>query len=952
MKSITSLCVIILFVFSAACYAQIVPPKPGVDMPRAYFERIANDKTAFRFQHAWIQKAERAKKARQQFLAGRHDGPAALSSLPEQLRKSMLVSGTARVPVFVAQYANTGSAPYPVSDLQQELFDGPWSTGTMTELYTEMSNGNITLTGTVYDWVSLSENDTYYEGGCNGLCSSGKTGQFILEILQAQDPSVDFGQYDNDGPDGVANSGDDDGYVDFVAFVHPEKGGECATDNLWSHRWVVNAWPEFPSSWQTNDSRAGGGYIQIKDYVIQPALSCSGSMIEIGVFAHEFGHAFGLPDLYDTDGGGQGIGHHGLMGSGNWNTPENPAHMSPWSKLELGWVTPIEIGGVEQSYTIDNINQSGEVYQLNIMEEKFSRQNVNPIAGSYSLRCGITNAQANNRNWPGSGGYGNDWTESMRKDFTYDGNNPITLQYDVSYDTEANFDWGRIKIKVNGTVSTVRSYTGIGSANNVSVDLTPYLNGSGATEYQLIAEFTSDYAFADEDGDYDSGNGGPFKLDNISVSGGGENYSTDFEQYEDGWYCDFTANPHREFFLVENRSTAGQFDQGLHAEGLFIWHIEQNVMGSRYKNTGGGSGTATLLPAGVMMEEADGLRHLLLGTNRGDAGDVCPGSTGSRTFDSTTTPGSFGHNGDATNVSVSNVSDPAPQMTATMRAGWYAPALSAITPNSGGVGELVSITDLAGSELVHGTTFLIRDGSMVEYAATNLQWIGKTKLIGDLDLSGVPAGSYDVVARLPDGQEAILAGSFEVAGSVAVLIQSVNAQVQGMSVVITWQIVSDETILGYHVLRREIGEVDSEIINPSLIASDERRFVDEGVLLDNRYEYVLLVVLGNGSELRSQPVTARTASLALELLQNDPNPFNPSTRIRFLLPNRTRAGLSIYDTSGRRVVTLIDEVLGAGANEVYWDGTNATGAKVASGVYYYRLQAENRVLTKKLLLLK
>jgi hypothetical protein len=582
----------------------------------------------------------------------------------------------------------------------------------------------------------------------------------------------------------------------------------------------------------------------------------------------------------------------------------------------------------------------------------FSRQNVNPIDGSYSLRCGITNAHANSRNWPGSAGYGNGWDESIRKDFTYDGNTPVTLQYDVSYDTETNFDRGRIKIKVNGTVSTVRSYTGIGSANNVSVDLTPYLSGSGATSYQLIAEFTSDYAYSDEDGDYDSGNGGPFKLDNISVNGGGQSYFTDFEQYEDGWYCDFTENPHREFFLVENRSKAGRFDQALHSEGLFIWHIEQNVMGSRYTNTGGTNGTANLLPAGVMVEEADGLRDLLLGVNRGDAGDACPGSTDSRAFDNTTTPGSLSHNGVATNVSMWDVSEPAPQMTATMSAGWVAPTLSSITPSSGNAGELVPITDLVGSGLVHGTTLLIRDGSMTEYPATSVQWIGKAKLEGDLDLSGVPGGSYDVVARLPDGQEAVLSGAFQVNSTVPVLIQGIDADVQGTSVVITWQIWSDERITGYHILRRQLDEVGDEIINTSRIASSERRFVDEVAQPDRRYEYVLLVVMADGSELRSQPVTARTSSLAFELFQNDPNPFNPSTRIRFSLPARTRVDLSIYDTLGRRVVTLIHEVLDAGPNEVVWDGANASGAKVASGVYYYQLRAEKRVLTRKLLLLK
>ncbi|RMG63697.1 MAG: hypothetical protein D6722_17425, partial [Bacteroidetes bacterium] len=87
-----------------------------------------------------------------------------------------------------------------------------------------------------------------------------------------------------------------------IAIVHPEIGAECqlitpsARNNIWAHRKSLSSWPE--GEFTTDDRSAGGGFIKIDDYVIQPALSCSGDMIEIGIFCHEFGHAFGLPDLY------------------------------------------------------------------------------------------------------------------------------------------------------------------------------------------------------------------------------------------------------------------------------------------------------------------------------------------------------------------------------------------------------------------------------------------------------------------------------------------------------------------------------------------------------------------------------------------------------------------------------------------------------------------------------
>ncbi|HXS09763.1 MAG TPA: choice-of-anchor B family protein [Candidatus Krumholzibacteria bacterium] len=91
---------------------------------------------------------------------------------------------------------------------------------------------------------------------------------------------------------------------------------------------------------------------------------------------------------------------------------------------------------------------------------------------------------------------------------------------------------------------------------------------------------------------------------------------------------------------------------------------------------------------------------------------------------------------------------------------------------------------------------------------------------------------------------------------------------------------------------------------------------------------------------------------AFTLSQNHPNPFNPSTTISFLLNGRAHARLSIYDVNGQRVATLVDRDLPAGAHQVAWDGTDARGARVASGVYYYRLDAGGQTATKQMVLLK
>ena len=91
------------------------------------------------------------------------------------------------------------------------------------------------------------------------------------------------------------------------------------------------------------------------------------------------------------------------------------------------------------------------------------------------------------------------------------------------------------------------------------------------------------------------------------------------------------------------------------------------------------------------------------------------------------------------------------------------------------------------------------------------------------------------------------------------------------------------------------------------------------------------------------------------LLGNYPNPFNPSTLIHFTIPRdltNSRTTLKIYDVQGSLVKTLVDEVLPAGNYLCKWNATNEAGNKVTSGVYFYSLKVGERVVSKKMILLK
>jgi hypothetical protein len=104
----------------------------------------------------------------------------------------------------------------------------------------------------------------------------------------------------------------------------------------------------------------------------------------------------------------------------------------------------------------------------------------------------------------------------------------------------------------------------------------------------------------------------------------------------------------------------------------------------------------------------------------------------------------------------------------------------------------------------------------------------------------------------------------------------------------------------------------------------------------------------NGPATAAGPVLADAARLA----QNAPNPFNPSTSIRFELVAPGDVDLSVYDAAGAFVVRLAHGHHAAGGYEVRWSGLDAGGARVASGLYFCRLAAGDAVLTRKMVLLK
>jgi len=91
---------------------------------------------------------------------------------------------------------------------------------------------------------------------------------------------------------------------------------------------------------------------------------------------------------------------------------------------------------------------------------------------------------------------------------------------------------------------------------------------------------------------------------------------------------------------------------------------------------------------------------------------------------------------------------------------------------------------------------------------------------------------------------------------------------------------------------------------------------------------------------------------AFSLKGNYPNPFNPITNIAFNLDVRSDVTVTVYSLLGEEVATVHNGILQSGLQSIKWNGLDSRGTQVASGVYIYRIEAQNRALTGKMMLLK
>jgi len=135
-----------------------------------------------------------------------------------------------------------------------------------------------------------------------------------------------------------------------------------------------------------------------------------------------------------------------------------------------------------------------------------------------------------------------------------------------------------------------------------------------------------------------------------------------------------------------------------------------------------------------------------------------------------------------------------------------------------------------------------------------------------------------------------------------------------------------------------LGHANRTLFNPFGYA----HVLDEGYGVPAGHSYARIMVAHVLDRFFGQylhDVAAETAPARTALRGAYPNPFNPSTRVDFSLGEAGHASLRVYDLAGRRVRTLVDAELEAGAHEFEWDGRDDAGRRLPSGVYFVRLEA-------------
>lgn len=236
------------------------------------------------------------------------------------------------------------------------LFEETVGPASVRGYYREVSLGKVDIvtsdTPSSVGWLRMPQTYSYYVGGPTGDGTGAypnNAQKMVEDAVAAADPLVDFSKYDVDG----------DRYVDGLMVIHAGSGAEFSGDpgNIWSHAWETRG-----------DVEVDGVYV--RDYSTMPEFWQTPGDMTIGVYVHEMGHTFGLPDLYDYGYDSHGAGNWSLMAGGSWSGPgrmgSSPARPDAYCLAKLRFTTPTVVTATLETATIPAVDttSSGAVHRI------------------------------------------------------------------------------------------------------------------------------------------------------------------------------------------------------------------------------------------------------------------------------------------------------------------------------------------------------------------------------------------------------------------------------------------------------------------------------------------------------------------------------------------------------------------------------------------------------------
>lgn len=267
--------------------------------------------------------------------------------------------------------------------------------------------------------------------------------------------------------------------------------------------------------------------------------------------------------------------------------------------------------------------------------------------------------------------------------------------------------------------------------------------------------------------------------------------------------------------------------------------------------------------------------------------------------------------------------------------------------NRDGLGAKVKVTTASLVQRIDvrcGSSYLSNLSRDVEFG------LGSATTIDEIEIRW-PSGIVDTWTNIPS-KKFFVATEGATLELLPVLFTRFEGEARRGAIALTWSVQSDEAIRGYRMYRRGRGDVADVEISGGFLSADTYGYLDSDVEGGEEYAYTLSATAVSGEETRSETIRIMALVYSFNLQQNHPNPFNPSTRIQYGLAVAGSVELSVYDVCGARVATLVEGFRPAGPGVVDWDGTDAAGRAVASGLYFCRLRAGTIALTRKMILLK